>query len=207
MGPTLRWRYGATMRINEASGQGRDGVFIRLVAEASIRDVLGRYCRAIDRVDEALLRSCYHHDATDEHGSFRGTVDEYVVWVTRLVRKYDGTTHMLAQSVFDWPEADAFKPDVLMPDVPKPAVRGPDAVRVETYGTAVHWHSSGEASLNLTTGFRFIDHFEYRQEAWRIGRRVAIAEWSRQTERNMSWSIPPEQRRATRDRADPAYGP
>lgn len=162
----------------------------RLVAEAEIRDVLGRYCRAIDRCDETLLRSCYHPDATDEHGSFSGTVDEYVEWVFRLLAKYDGTTHMLAQSVFDWDEA----------------LRDP-GVRVETYGTSTHWGIADRADLNLVTGFRFIDRFAFRDGAWRIAKRVAIAEWSRRTESSSVWPIPVGHRRGSRDHADPAFGP
>jgi hypothetical protein len=44
-----------------------------LVAEAEIGRVIARYCRAIDRMDEGLLRSCYHPGATDEHGVVPGT--------------------------------------------------------------------------------------------------------------------------------------
>ena len=46
-----------------------DDVLSRLVAESDIRRVLADYARAIDRVDFELLRSCYHPDAVDEHGT------------------------------------------------------------------------------------------------------------------------------------------
>ena len=39
-----------------------------VVAEAAIRDVQMRYCRACDRVDMDLLRACFHPDATTEDG-------------------------------------------------------------------------------------------------------------------------------------------
>ena len=38
-----------------------------VVAKQDITDVLMRYCRAVDRIDAALLRSCYHPDATEDH--------------------------------------------------------------------------------------------------------------------------------------------
>jgi hypothetical protein len=150
----------------------------RLLAEREIRDVLARYCRGIDRVELDAVRACYHADATDEHGSFSGTVDEYLTWVGRLLRKYDGTTHHLAQSCFDWID-DA-------------------TIAVETYGTSTHWSRDGEPSLNLVTGFRFLDRFERRNGNWRIASRVAIADWSRRTAAGDWWAIPRTHRRPTR---------
>ena len=79
-----------------------------LVAEAEIGRVTARYCRAIDRMDEALLRSCYHPGATDEHGSFRGDVDEYVTWVWRLLERYRSTMHLIGNQLveLDAPDLD-----------------------------------------------------------------------------------------------------
>lgn len=36
---------------------------------AAIENVLGTYCRAIDRLDLELLRSVYHPDAVDDHAA------------------------------------------------------------------------------------------------------------------------------------------
>jgi SnoaL-like domain len=44
----------------------------QLTAERDIRDVLDRYARAADRCDVALMKSCYHRDAIDDHGFFSG---------------------------------------------------------------------------------------------------------------------------------------
>lgn len=169
----------------------------QVLAEAQIRDVLGRYCRAIDRMDPALLRSCYHDDATDEHGSFCGTADEYVAWVMALLTKYDGTTHMLAQSVFDWPTntaVDEGRPESL-----------PSIVRVETYGTSSHWSAGGAPSANLVTGFRYIDDFALRDGQWKIACRVAIGEWSRRCDPDTWWEIPSTHRRPVRGPGDAVY--
>ncbi|MBT5754390.1 MAG: SnoaL-like domain-containing protein [Acidimicrobiaceae bacterium] len=39
-----------------------------LIDKDEIRDVLMRYGRGVDRLDEELLRSCYHPDSHDDHG-------------------------------------------------------------------------------------------------------------------------------------------
>ena len=66
-----------------------------LLAKQEITELLYRYCRGVDRLDMELVRSCYHPDATDSHGTFEGTVDEYLVWSERLLRRYTGSVHMV----------------------------------------------------------------------------------------------------------------
>src|SRR5207253_3010770 len=93
-----------------------------------ITEVLYRYCRAIDRLDEELVRSCYHPDGVDEHGSFAGDIDQYIGWVFDLLRKYDSTFHIIGNVLID-----------LGPD----RGSGPDTARSEAYGLAHHRRSNG----------------------------------------------------------------
>jgi len=63
-----------------------------LVDEAEIRQVHIRYCRGIDRMDWALVRSCYHPDAIDRHGAYEGGVEGFIEWAAKTaahLRKYD----------------------------------------------------------------------------------------------------------------------
>ena len=115
-----------------------------VIQRMAIHDVVLRYCRGIDRMDQELVRSCYHADATDEHGSFAGTVDEYLVWVFRLLAKYDSTQHLLANHLVDFGGGS-------------PA----SGVAVsESYGVSVHQTADGGPSRNLAVGFRFVDRFD-----------------------------------------------
>ncbi|MET0378059.1 MAG: nuclear transport factor 2 family protein [Spongiibacteraceae bacterium] len=41
-----------------------------VIAHIEIRQALVRYCRGVDRSDEAMIRSAFHEDAIDEHGAF-----------------------------------------------------------------------------------------------------------------------------------------
>ena len=65
----------------------------RLVDIAAIKDIHIRYCRGIDRFDWDLVRSCYHPDAMDDHGKFRGSVDEFIVYAAEVLPRFACTTH------------------------------------------------------------------------------------------------------------------
>jgi SnoaL-like domain len=157
----------------------------RLVSEAEIRRVVARYCRGIDRMDLELVRSCYHEDAHDEHGSFSGTVDEYLEWVAPLLAKYDATMHFIGNLLVEFDD--------------------PDTASVETYGISVHRSASDRPHLNLTTGFRFVDRFERRDGNWRIADRVAVADWSQRVRPDDWWPLPEEHEQGRRDGTDAAY--
>ena len=58
-----------------------------------IRDCLYRYCRGIDRVDEALLRSAYWPDGTDTHGAYRGSASGFVDWAMEALPKIERGIH------------------------------------------------------------------------------------------------------------------
>ena len=79
-----------------------------LLDRLAIADVVLRYCRGIDRLDLELVRSCYHADATDEHGTFTGTRDEYVEWVAGVLTRFTGTMHVVANQLID-PTCDLVK--------------------------------------------------------------------------------------------------
>jgi hypothetical protein len=158
-----------------------------LWAESEIRRCLLRYARGVDRLDLALVRSCYHPDATDSHGSFTGTVDEFLVWVERILRRYDLTMHFLGSPLVEFDDATH--------------------ARVETYGMAFHRSATGPPERNLVTGFRFVDRFEQRDGEWRIAQRIAVTEWSRVDQEDAWWPIPDGMLQGRRDRTDPVYEP
>jgi hypothetical protein len=163
-----------------------------LLDERAVRDVLYRYCRGIDRMDLELVRSCYHPDAVDSHGSFHGTVDEFLEWVWRVLGRYTSTMHLLGNILVE-------------PD-------GPKRARVESYGIAFHRADGAERAGNLVTGFRFVDEFEHRPVGdgpaqWRIASRVAVTDWARVDRPEDHWPIPPGMLQGRRDRGDAVYPP
>jgi hypothetical protein len=178
---------GTNAATTSAATTGLDQALDDLLAERAIRQVLARYCRGIDRHDLALVRSCYHDGATDEHGSFTGDADEYVAWVGKLLGRYAMTMHLLAAPSIE---------------------RTGDVALVETYGLSFHRsrpEEADDAKLNLMTGFRFVDRFERRQGEWKIAHRVAVTEWSRVDDQPGRWPVPASLRHGTRDATDPVW--
>ena len=158
-----------------------------LLDKQAVKEVVLRYCRGIDRLDMAMVRSCYHDDGIDHHTGFTGPADGYVAWVDQALRRFAGTMHLVGNCLVE--------------------VEG-DRARAETYGTAHHWGEPYEdPSLNFTTGFRYVDRLERRHGEWRILERWAVREWTR--------SVPPATVRPKegegpdprRDRTDPVYLP
>jgi hypothetical protein len=161
----------------------------QLLDERAIREVLLRYCRGVDRLELDLVRECYHPDAIDDHGSFRGGVDEYIGWIGRLLPRYDVTMHLLGNMLVEFP----------------PARR--DVARVETYGVAIHEKVGGAPESNLTIGFRYLDRFERREPVgWRIADRLCTTEWVRRTDPADIFPVDERFLRGARGgRADPIF--
>jgi hypothetical protein len=130
-----------------------------LADKQAIYEVVLRYCRGIDRLDMALVRSAYHPDGIDNHTGFSGPIDGFIAWVEPAVRNFSGTLHTVANHMVE--------------------LNGDVAV-CESYGTAAHWgEPADEPRRNFTTGFRYVDHMTRRGGAWAIQERWAVREWTK----------------------------
>ncbi len=135
----------------------------RLESRAAIEEVVMRYCRAIDRRDEALLRSCFHPDATHVHGGFAGPSSEFCTRAMEITAVLVASHHQL----------------------------GPISVRLEgetawteAYFTSLHRYGAsppagGRPYEDRFMGGRYIDRFERRDGVWRIAHRTGVNEWVR----------------------------
>lgn len=161
-----------------------DAALRQLLDEREIRRVVLRYCRGIDRMDRELVRSCYHPDASDEHGSFCGNPEEFLAWVWPLLARYTLTMHFVGNLLI---ETDG------------------DVAAAETYGIAFHRSDDPSPHLNLMTGFRYLDRFERRAGDWRIAARVAVTEWSRVDDASGRFVPGAELLQGKRDATDASY--
>ena len=130
----------------------------KLRDELEVREVLTRYCRAIDRCDVELLKSVYWPDATDDHVIFVGNAIEFADFVLPLLRQHtECTMHMIGNC---WLQLDG------------------DAACSETYVHAYHRLRTADGSKSeVTVGGRYLDRLERRKGEWRIAERKFVLDW------------------------------
>lgn len=131
-----------------------------------IQDGIYRYCRAIDRLDFDGIRSAYHADAVDFHGSlFHGTVDEMLAWIKERHPWISFSMHSLSNIFIEF--------------------AGPDLAVVETYVRGLQRHRQGSPAIpggrptDVFTASRYVDRFERRAGEWRIAHRTLVSGWRR----------------------------
>lgn len=131
----------------------------QLLARQQIADVIYRYARGIDRRDFALVRSCYHSDAYDDHGSFKGSVDDFIKAADSFTARWTATQHFMGNMLIE--------------------IEG-EVARAETYAVAYHRREDADGNgKDDVLGIRYVDRFERRAGQWRIAHRVVATEWRR----------------------------
>jgi hypothetical protein len=139
----------------------------RALATQEIRDVLSRYARGVDRADGALLKSCYHPDAVEEHGgNYTGNAFEYVDSAVPRIRGMGAMQHLLGTSHIDFDG---------------------DTAWVETYLWTFARFATEGGSTDTFTGGRLIDRFERRDGEWKIAHRRTVFDWNRDTPSSQGW--------------------
>jgi hypothetical protein len=175
----------------------------------AIENVLGLYCRAVDRLDVELLKSVYHSDGVDDHGAMCLNAHEFAERIIQtLAQVCVYSMHTVTHSVID--------------------VRGEEASS-ESYYLGYHTVASGEEAIGqffgpgyleaqrragtldrrheYICGGRYLDVLQKRDGIWRIFRRQITNEFSMShPEATSSEGIPAMfLKPGTRDRADPVY--
>jgi hypothetical protein len=138
-----------------------------IIDRQKISDCLARLSRGEDRRDAELLKSAYWPDATDDHGIFRGSFEEYLAWVVPGAPSVLVTLHTLGQSLID--------------------LRGTTA-RVETHVTAYHRIDMGAEERDVVIVGRYLDRLEKRNEDWRIAHRTMVYDWLKDFGKSVDWS-------------------
>jgi SnoaL-like protein len=176
---------------------------------AAIENVLGLYCRAIDRLDVQLLKSVYHPDGIDDHGAMCLNAHEFAERIVETVAQLCVySMHTVTHAVIDV---------------------GDGVARSEAYYLGYHTVASGEEAIGkffgtryleaqrragmldqrheYICGGRYLDVFQKRDGVWRIFRRRITNEFSvSRPEATTSEGIPGMYfRPGSRDRADPVY--
>lgn len=166
------------------------GPLEKLVAKSEIEDCLKRYARGVDRRDWDMVRGCFHDDATDHHGEFYGTGEQFIDWVSARHADVPFSMHYLLNCLVE------FTSD--------------HVAAVETYFWAIQRRETIQPDGSVKgTDFevfgRYMDRFEKREGVWRVaGRKVAYDSTSQSPSTNHLRQLVGVL--GKRDQTDPVFG-
>ncbi|EED35913.1 gamma-BHC dehydrochlorinase [Luminiphilus syltensis NOR5-1B] len=158
----------------------------RLLAAADkeeIRDALYRYCRGIDRGDADMMKSAYHLDAIEHHGSFYdGPARDYCDFVIEHLTTVPMARHELTNILI---ELDG------------------QSARVESYFLS-YQRVNGRAADDFIGG-RYLDRFSHRNGEWLIAERTIVFDWTGLVTFDEASPYAESFPRGSRDSEDPLY--
>jgi ketosteroid isomerase-like protein len=125
-----------------------------LLDKQDIYEALLRYCRGVDRGDDAMIASAYHDDGIDDHGFWKGLGSDFAPFINDVLTKYRSTMHMINNVLI---ELDG------------------DTAYVESYVESVH----EVGDRYDTVHGRYLDRFERRNGQWKIAHRVVVRDLHR----------------------------
>ena len=158
-----------------------------LADKTEIADLLAARARGADRFDMSLMRACHPLDATDNHGTYQGSMHGFLDRLEASMS--DGPVcrtkqHMVANMLFDRFGADWF---------------------VETYHVAHEEFADGEGWVAYEIGGRYLDTFRRCEGRWLIQHRDIVYDWSRLTSAPAAVPRRPAALTGHRSRQDPSY--
>ena len=104
-----------------------------------IQEVIYKLARGIDRCDEKLLKECFHEGATDDHGQFKGTAEEFITWVIPVLKTMEATQHCICNILID--------------------LKGEKA-KTESYFLAFHRLNNDKTDSDMVAAGRYLDNLE-----------------------------------------------
>ena len=129
-------------------------------------ELIARLAKGIDRCDADMVRACFHPDATDDHGAFKGAAEEFIEWVMPLLHSMKRTQHVIGQTLME--------------------VNG-DKAAGESYFLAHHNIETPDGEIFMIAAGRYLDTFERRDGTWKISHRHAIYDWNSTVPSTDNW--------------------
>jgi ketosteroid isomerase-like protein len=127
-----------------------------MLAKEAIRNLVGQYCRAVDRNDLDLLRSLYWEDALDEHGYNKSnTAKEFIDRIPEFTG-INFIQHNVTSQVI--------------------VVNG-DEAEGESYVLAYHNYMTENGPAVMMIGGRYLDRYLRKDGEWRIQHRKCTTDW------------------------------
>jgi hypothetical protein len=162
-----------------------------VVDKSEISDVLTSFARGLDRIDENLLRSVLHPDATLDMGPgiFQGTGNDYVNWVLGVVHSVKSSHHLIGNVRVE--------------------LEG-DVALVESYFHAHFRLDKAVGREDVFMGGRNLDRMERRPAGpggvWKIVHRKQMLDWVRtEAVSDIFYHQNPDALWSYRTKTDPSY--
>lgn len=139
-----------------------------LLAREHIRDVIYRYCRALDSRDWEGVRACFAPDATINHGSYSGPVDRFLDFAIDILEKMDETLHSVGGVSIEFEDGIA-KTNATFTSFHHIPGKYDKVGPVPTEGVDTDWMVAG----------RYCDRLQSVDGVWKITKRQAYNDWTR----------------------------
>jgi hypothetical protein len=137
-----------------------EAVLQELLDKQAIQELIARYSRTLDWVDDAGQAGCYWPDAAIDYGFFKGTAADFVPVVMAVERSTGRRWHLLSSLAVKLTSATT--------------------AEGECYGIALGFRREDEAEpyRGNMYGGRYLDQYEKRDGEWRISSRRYIMDWT-----------------------------
>ena len=145
----------------------------RLADRMEIQDAIYRWCRAVDRLDHDAIRSVFHPDAEDDHGSYSGGVEGLIEWVRQRHRTIPCSVHKVGQILIEFGSADVAVAESYVETLQ----HYPPEARASLAQLLGGSQAAPGGAVDLMGRSRYIDRFERRDGRWRIARRTLVFDW------------------------------
>lgn len=131
-----------------------------LLDKQAIQELVARYSRTLDWLDDAGQAGCYWPDASVDYGFFKGTAADFVPVVMGVERYTGRRWHLLAPLSI--------------------RLTSPTTAMGECYGIAVglRREAEDEPYRGNMYGGRYLDTYEKRDGEWRIASRRYVMDWT-----------------------------
>lgn len=124
----------------------------------AIREVIHRYCQAVDRCDLEMLKGCYHSDGYDDHGFFGGNAHDFSDYVIPCLEVVDSTIHAITNTRIQ--------------------LNG-DRASCSSQWSVIHRLKNSGGFTDFWHQGRYLDVFEKRDGEWKILHRVIVCDMDR----------------------------
>ncbi|WP_366555240.1 nuclear transport factor 2 family protein [Aquibaculum sediminis] len=143
---------------------------IKLLAREEIRELIKRWCRAIDRLDLEAIRDVFHPDAYDDHGSFKGGVDALIAWIAERHSSIPFSMHAVTNCLVDFLAEDEALAETYCIAMQKYPVESRGALE----SLVGELDMPADKALDMTIACRYVDIVTRRDGCWKIARRTVV---------------------------------